>query len=269
MTSGPSVSRTEQLGGSSPARSPFADELHGELHGVALPPPPPSRVLVVEDDPDLCSAICRYLRGSGFAVSSASDGKGALSALLKDEGAFDVVVLDLLLPGLDGVALCKQLRGAGSTVRVVMATALGAVGDRIAGLRSGADDYLVKPFSLEELSLRVKALARRASLQAEAVLEAGDLRLDLHTRHASRGGVDLDLTRKEVQLLELFMRRPGLVLSREAILKAVWGPRATASDNLLDQHIAHLRHKVDRRFGRADIETLHRLGYRLRVPSER
>ena len=271
VTSGPSVSRTEQGAEPSPARLPLGGEPDGATLPAtpATPATPRSRVLVVEDDPDLCSAVCRYLRSCGFAVASATDGKAALTKLLKDEDAYDVVVLDLLLPGLGGIELCRQLRGAGCSVPIVMATALGALGDRISGLRGGADDYLVKPFSLEELSLRVQALARRGRSQPETVLEAGDLRLDLHNGSARRGGTDIDLTRRELQLLELFMRRPGLVLSREAIVRAVWGPGASISANLLDQHIAHLRQKVDRPFGRADIETLHRLGYRLRVASER
>lgn len=226
--------------------------------------PPGARVLVVEDDVELVCALRTYLVEAGFEVVAVGDGEEAFGLLLEVE-RFDAVVLDVLLPGLDGREVCQRLRGAGCSVPIVMVTALGEVEDRITGLSRGADDYLVKPFSLEELSLRLRAVVRRGESGPEAVLQLGDLRVDLLTHQAWRGDTKLKLTEREFKLLELFLRRPGLVLSRDSIWSTVWGATEKVSENLIDQHIAHLRKKVDRPFGRNDIETLTRVGYRMRA----
>ena len=227
------------------------------------------RVLVVEDDEELRSALARHLCEEGFAVEVARDGKDALALLLEradgPEG-IGAVVLDLLLPGLNGREVCYRLRAAGCWVPVLMATAFGELGDRLQGFEDGADDYLVKPFSLAELVVRLRAIMRRGSGLDEAHLEVGDLRLDVVGQRAWRGGCEIELSRRELAMLRFFMRRPGIVLSRQAIIGAVWGREASVSSNLLEQYIARLRRKIDAPFGRADIETLPRVGYRIRAP---
>ncbi len=223
-------------------------------------------MLVVEDDPELRSAIKRYLNERRFLVTAVQNGKEALRLLLDSDDPYDAVVLDILLPGLDGGEVCRRARGAGCWVPIVMVTALGEIDDRIDGFQRGADDYLVKPFSLEELSLRLRALIRRSEATWVSMLSVGDLRMNLHTRQAWRGEVELNITHREFQLLELFLRHPGLVLSRNIIRSAVWGS-ADAKDvsgNLIDQYIAHLRRKIDQRSDVSSIETLSRIGYRLR-----
>lgn len=249
--------------------------------GLALPPSIPKEtdvsgpydeplidVLVVEDDPELLSALRRYLHEKRFVVSAVEDGNEAVRLLLESESCFDAVVLDLLLPGLDGREVCRLVRGAGCWVPIVMVTALGEIGDRIVGLQRGADDYLVKPFSLEELSLRLRALTRRSEATWISTLQVGRLRMNLHTRQAWRGEVELNLTHREFQLLELFLRHPGLVLSRNIIRSSVWRDSSTGdvSSNLIDQYIAHLRRKIDGPSSTiSNIETLSRIGYRLRT----
>lgn len=233
------------------------------------------RVLVVEDDEELLSALRRHLEEEGFAVEVARDGQVALALLLarcRDpaDRALGAVVLDLLLPGLNGREVCYRLRAAGCWVPVLMATASGGLEDRIQGFEDGADDYLVKPFSLVELVLRLRALLRRASARDEGYLEVGDLRLDLVAQQAWRGSQQVALTRRELSVLQTLMRHPGIVLSRQAIMAAVWGEEASlVSANLLEQYIAQLRRKLDVPFGRCDIETLPRVGYRIRAPRQR
>lgn len=230
-----------------------------------------ANVLVAEDDAELLSAMRRYLYEKRFLVTAVDNGKDAVTLLLDSDDSFDVVVLDILLPGFDGREVCRQVRGAGCWVPIVMVTALGETDDRIVGLKNGADDYLVKPFSLEELSLRLRALIRRSEATWVSVLQVGELRMNLHTRQAWRGEVELNLTHREFQLLEVFLRHPGLVLSRNIIRTTVWkgSEGQEVSTNLIDQYIAHLRRKIDRQSGPSNIETLSRVGYRLRTESER
>ncbi len=229
-----------------------------------------AHVLVVEDDAGLRSATARYLAEEGFTVSETGDGNEALAMLLDpvrrvQAGPADVLVLDLLLRGLNGREVCFQLRTAGCWVPVLMATAAGEEEDRIQGFHDGADDYIVKPYSLAELVLRLRALLRRRTGAPETVLAAGDLRLDLVEGRVWRGDTPIDLSRRESEILAMLMRRPGIVLSRDSIRRAVWGRDVAVSPNALDQYIVRLRRKVDRPFGRSDIETVQGLGYRLRA----
>ena len=237
-----------------------------ELSDAASTDEPFANVLVVEDDPELLSAIRRYLYEKRFLVTMVQNGKEALRLLLDSDDTYDAVVLDILLPGLDGREVCRRARGAGCWVPIVMVTALGEIDDRIDSFQRGADDYLVKPFSLEELSLRLRALIRRSEASWVSMLSVGELRMNLHTRQAWRGAEELNVTHREFQLLELFLRHPGLVLSRNIIRTAVWGTAEAkdVSGNLIDQYIAHLRRKIDRRSDVSSIETLSRVGYRLR-----
>jgi two-component system OmpR family response regulator len=221
------------------------------------------RVLVVEDEVRMARLLKRGLEEEGHAVDIASDGPDGL--WMATENSYAAIVLDLMLPGFDGVELCRQLRSQGIWVPVLMLTARDAVGDRVRGLDAGADDYLVKPFSLLELAARLRALARRDDRARPAVLSAGDLSLDPATKQAWRGGVELQLSPKEFALLELFLRHPGSVLTRSEILEAVWDFAYEAGSNVVDQYVAYLRRKVDVPFGRHDIETVRGMGYRLRL----
>lgn len=226
-----------------------------------------AKILVVEDDPELSSAMKRYLSEKHFLITVTGNGSAAVSILLNSDETYDAVVLDIMLPGLDGREVCRQVRGAGCWVPIVMVTALGESEDRIVGLELGADDYIVKPFSLKELSLRLRALIRRSEATWVSVLQLGELGINLQTRQAWCGEDLLNLTHREFQLLELFLRHPGLVLSRNTIRSAVWGvtDNRAVSNNLIDHHIAHLRRKIDRPSLTSSIETLSRIGYRLRV----
>lgn len=228
-----------------------------------------SRVLVVEDDADLRSATARYLAEEGFAVAETGDGHEALAMVLDPArqarvGPVDAVVLDLLLPRLNGREVCCRLRKAGCRVPVLMATASGQVEDRVQGFHDGADDYVVKPVSLAELVVRLRAILRRST--DGALLVAGDLRLDLASGRAWRADAEIALSRREGELLALLMRRHGIVLSRASIVGSIWGENAAVSPNALEQYVAHLRRKIDRPFGRTDIETVPGVGYRLRAP---
>ncbi len=208
--------------------------------------------------------IKRGLEEEGHAVDIAGNGPDGL--WMATENNYAAIVLDLMLPGFDGVELCQKLRSAGTWIPVIMLTARDAVGDRVRGLDAGADDYLVKPFSLMELAARLRALARRDDRARPAVLEVGDLRLDPATKQAWRGDVELQLSPKEFSLLEFFLRHPGSVLTRTQIIESVWDFAYDAGSNVVDQYVAYLRRKVDAPFGRHDIETVRGMGYRLRQP---
>lgn len=221
-----------------------------------------ANILVVDDDGEFASALARHLEGAGFAVTTVLDGEAALEAL--GVTRFDAVVLDVMLPGIDGVALCRQLREERRQVPVVMVTALVGLEERMAGFAAGTDDYLVKPFHLGELVARLRAVLRRDLGPDPSYLMNGDLRVDVLTRRAWRGSVELDLSPREFHLLELFTRHPGVVLTRRTIFDALWGEASDVLDNVVDQYITRLRRKIDRPFGRSDLETLHRVGWRLR-----
>jgi two-component system, OmpR family, response regulator len=220
------------------------------------------RVLVVEDEIKLASLIRRGLREEGLAVDVAIKGEDALWMAAATE--YDAVVLDVMLPGIDGFEACRRLREDGVASPVLMLTARDSIEDRVTGLDTGADDYLVKPFSFAELLARLRALTRRGPIERPAVLRAGDLRLDPATRRVCRGRADIGLSAKEFALLEAFMRRPGAVLDRFALLEAAWDGDYENRSNVVDVYVRYLREKVDRPFGVESIETVRGAGYRLR-----
>ncbi|MEV0408284.1 response regulator transcription factor [Actinoallomurus sp. NPDC050550] len=220
------------------------------------------RVLVVEDEPKMRMLLRRALTEEGYAVDVAADGPQALA--LADAATFDAVVLDVMLPGLDGFDVCTRLRRRGKRVPVLMLTARDAIADRVRGLDGGADDYLTKPFSLEELLARLRALIRRGPAERPAVLHAGDLRLDPATRTVTRGETEITVTGKEYALLEALIRRPGNVLTRERLIEHCWDLATSPYSNVVDAHIKALRDKIDRPFGTTTIETVRGAGYRLR-----
>jgi two-component system OmpR family response regulator len=221
------------------------------------------RVLVVEDEVRLALLLKRGLEEEGYAVDTSGDGAEALWHATETE--YDAIVLDIMLPGMDGLEVTRRLR---RWTPVLLLTARDAIDNRVVGLDVGADDYLVKPFSFAELAARVRALVRRGRVERPTVLEVGDLRLDPARRRAWRGEVELDLSPKEFALLELFLSHPGEVLTRTRILEHVWDFAYDPSSNVVDQYIGYLRRKIDRPFGRDDLETVRGAGYRLRDPKE-
>jgi two-component system OmpR family response regulator len=230
---------------------------------VSLSRPPSGRLLLVEDEVRMAGLLRRGFDEEGYNVDIVETGPDALERAT--EQSYDVIILDVMLPGATGVEVCRELRRRGRWTPVVMVTARDALSDRIDGLDSGADDYVVKPFAFSELAARVRALIRRGAREA-TVLEAGSLRLDPLQRRVWRDSTEIALSRREFALLELLMRRQGEVLTRDAILEHVWGEVDHPRSNIVDQYIAYLRAKVDRTFGHRDIETLSGIGYRLRSP---
>ena len=220
-------------------------------------------MLVVEDELRMAALLKRGLEEDGYAVDVAATGPDALWQA--GEFGYDAVLLDLMLPGMDGVQVCRQLRAAGRWMPVLMLTARDAVEDRVRGLDAGADDYLTKPFSFAELSARVRALIRRGTVARPTELQVGDLRLDPATRRAFRGGRELCLSSKEFALLELFLRCPDQVLTRTRILEHVWDFAYEGGSNVVDQYVLYLRRKIDRPFGVEQLETIRGAGYRLRA----
>jgi len=222
------------------------------------------RLLVVEDEARLALLLKRGLEEQGYVVDVTGDGAEAL--WLATEADYDTVVLDVMLPSLDGLEVTRRLRSGGRWAPVLLLTARDGIDDRVAGLDAGADDYLVKPFSFAELAARVRALVRRGQVERPAVLEVGELRLDPARRQAWRGQQRLDLSPKEFALLELFLAHPGEVLTRTRILEHVWDFAYDPASNVVDQYVGYLRRKIDRPFGRQDLETVRGVGYRLREP---
>jgi len=220
------------------------------------------RVLVVEDEARMAGVLQRALKEEGHAVDVAGDGPQGL--WLATENQYAAIVLDVMLPGLDGFELCRRLRESGAWAPVLMLTARDGVTDRVRGLDAGADDYLVKPFSLMELAARLRALARRDGRVRTPVLVEGDLRLDPAAKRAWRAGTELHLSPKEYSLLEFFLRHPGQVLTRSQIIEAVWDFAYDGGSNVVDQYVNYLRRKIDSPFGRHDLETVRGMGYRLR-----
>jgi len=221
---------------------------------------------VVEDEPKMASLIERALGREGYAVDLARDGAEALWAV--DTTDYDAIVLDAMIPGPDGFEVCRRVRAASRWDPVLMLTARDGVADRVRGLDAGADDYLVKPFSLAELLARLRALTRRSLGARPVELRVGDLTLDTAHHEVRRGGEPVTLSPKEFALLELFMRRPGEVLTRTHILDHVWDFAYDGGSNVVDVYIGYLRRKIDLPFGRADLETIRGVGYRLRPADE-
>jgi two-component system OmpR family response regulator len=220
------------------------------------------RVLIVEDDVKMAGLLRRGLSEEGVAADVTGLGDDALWMAGATE--YDAIVLDVMLPGMDGFELCRRLREAGRWSPVLMLTARDSVEDRVAGLDAGADDYLVKPFSFSELLARLRSLARRPPLERPTVVTVGDLRLDPATRQVWRDDAEIQLSAKEFALLETFMRRPGQVLSRYQLLEHCWDYSYENRSNIVDVYVRYLREKVDRPFARASIETVRGAGYRIR-----
>ncbi len=220
------------------------------------------KILVVEDDRTTADYILQGLRQEGHVVDHVADGREAMALALSS--AHEVMVVDRMLPGLDGLSLVKGLRAAGVTTPALFLTAIGGVEDRIEGLQAGADDYLVKPFAFGELSARLAALARRPKPRAEeTVLTAGDLRMDLIRRTVTRAGVEIDLLPREFALLEHLLRRKGRVQTRTMLLESVWDIRFDPQTNVVETHISRLRAKIDKPFATELLKTVRGAGYRI------
>jgi two-component system OmpR family response regulator len=223
------------------------------------------RLLVAEDEPRMAALLRRGFEEEGYAVDVALNGVDA--EWMASEHEYDAVVLDVMLPGRDGLEVCRRLREDGRWMPILMLTARDSVADRVRGLDTGADDYLVKPFSFGELCARLRSLVRRHHHGPAPIVQVGDLRLDPARRRAWRGEVELSLSPKEFAVLEVLMRHPGEVVTRTRLLEHVWDFNADHSSNVIDQYLAYLRRKVDKPFGRQDIETVRGAGYRLRDPA--
>lgn len=224
------------------------------------------RVLVVEDDTKMATVVRRGLADEGMSVDVCDRGEDALWRAGATE--YDVIVLDVMLPGIDGFETCQRLRSQGVWSPVLMLTARDGVEDRVAGLDGGADDYLTKPFSFTELSARLRALNRRGQAERPTVLEVGGLRLDPAGRRVWRGDVEIPLSMKEYAVLEVFMRRPDEVLTRFQLLESAWDEGYENRSNVIDVYVRYLREKIDRPFGCASLETVRGAGYRLRADAE-
>jgi two-component system OmpR family response regulator len=227
--------------------------------------PRPTRVLVIEDDPRVRDMLQRGLAEDGYAIDLARDGNAALQRALSFE--YDAIVLDLMLPGIDGYEVCRRLRAEKCWSPVLMLSARTQVRDRVRGLDSGADDYLMKPFGFEELSARLRALLRKPLRPRPAILQAGDLTLNPASRVVMRGQVRIPVSTREFALLEFLMRHVGEVLSRDDIFHHVWNYPGYSGSNVVDQYVSYVRRRVDKPFGVIQLETLRGVGYRLRCES--
>lgn len=223
------------------------------------------KVLVVEDDPDVRAALTRALSFEGYQVAVAEDGGRALEAILRDPPS--VIVLDVMMPFVDGLETCRRLRARGDETPILMLTALGDVSDRVDGLDAGADDYLAKPFALEELLARIRALLRRSSGDVSELLTFSDLEMNLATRTVVRSGEPVQLTKTEFDLLEVLMRSGGRVASRDQIYRDVWGFDFETSSNSLDVYVGYLRRKTEAGGASRLIHTVRGVGYTLRDDS--
>ena len=220
------------------------------------------KILIVEDEPKMAALIRRGLVEEGATADLAPSGEQAL--VMAGVTPYDAIVLDVMLPGIDGFETCRRLRADGVWSAVLILTARDGVEDRVAGLDGGADDYLTKPFSLAELMARLRALARRGSGERPTVLEVGELRLDPAARRVWHGRTEISLSAKELALLEAFMRQPGAILSRFDLLERAWEYDYENRSNVVDVYVRYLRQKIDKPFGTDSIETVRGAGYRLR-----
>ena len=220
------------------------------------------RILVVEDDDETASYVANGLTEKGHVVDRAGDGRDGL--FLASSEPYDLMIVDRMLPELDGLAIVETLRGAGKHTPVIFLSALGGVGDRVKGLRSGGDDYLVKPFAFSELLARIEALLRRpAARTVETTLRVGDLEMDLLARKTMRGGQPIELQPREFRLLEYLMRHAGQVVTRTMLLENVWEYHFDPQTNVIDVHISRLRAKIDKDFDKPLLKTIRGAGYRL------
>jgi len=220
------------------------------------------RILIIEDDLEAADAMSRGLTESGFETTTAADGELGLAAARK--GGFDVLVVDRMMPKLDGVQVVEALRREGDQTPVLFLSALGEVGDRVDGLKAGADDYLVKPYAFAELIARVEALSRRRETGSVSTsIKVGDLEMDLLGRTVHRAGQEIDLQPREFQLLEYLMRHAGQSVTRTMLLEKVWEYHFDPQTNVIDVHISRLRGKIDKGFPRAMLQTVRGAGYRL------
>jgi two-component system OmpR family response regulator len=238
-------------------RAPHSSDSHLRAHNERV------RILVAEDEVKLAALLRRGLVEEAHAVDVAVTGEDALARAHATE--YDAIVLDLMLPGIDGLEVCRRLRADGVWSPVLMLTARDALEDRIGGLDAGADDYLTKPFAFAELLARLRAVARRAAPERPAVIAVGDLTLDPATHSVRRGNTEIELSPKEFALLETFMRQPNRVLSRFELLEHAWDYDYDNRSNVIDVYVRYLREKVDRPFGRTSLETVRGAGYRLRA----
>lgn len=222
------------------------------------------RILIVEDERKLAGVLRQGLEQHGYSVDVAHDGKAGLAQA--ESVPYDLLILDIMLPMLDGFQVCRQLRTAGLAAPVLMLTARDTIDDRVAGLDSGADDYLVKPFAFPELLARVRALLRRTGPTRDPVLRAGDLELDTVSREVRRGGHPIELSTREFAILEYLLRHPNQVLTRDQIAERVWGIDFLATSNIIDVYIATLRRKLDDTGERRVLHTVRGTGYQLRPP---
>lgn len=219
------------------------------------------RLLLIEDDSEVAGFICKGFKESGHTIDYANDGREGL--FLATTENYDVLIVDRMLPQLDGLTLIKTLRGAGNIVPILILSALGQIDDRVQGLRSGGDDYLVKPFAFSELLARVEVLQRRLQLNAvqETKLAASDLEIDLLSRKVTRNGQDIDLQAREYRLLEYMLKHKGQVVTRTMLLENVWDYHFDPQTNIIDVHISRLRHKIDKNSDSPLIRTIRGAGY--------
>lgn len=222
------------------------------------------KVLLVEDDAKLSAVLRQGLKEQGFVVDVSTD--GAIGLQLATQGDYDAILLDLMLPGKDGIEVLRELRRRGRHAPVMILTARSAVEDRVRGLDLGADDYLPKPFDFQELLARLRAITRRPAVEPATVLKAADLELDLSRREVRRGGRRIDLTARELALLEYLLRKKGMVVTRGMILDRVWNTDYDGGSNLVEVYINYLRRKLDQEFEPKLIHTVRGAGYALRVP---
>jgi DNA-binding response OmpR family regulator len=223
------------------------------------------RILVIEDEPKIAQAVKKGLELNGYAVDAVNDGESGLSYAMDPD--YDLIVLDRMLPGMDGVTICQKIRSEQIHTPVIMLTARGTIGDKVEGLNSGADDYLVKPFSFDELTARVRALLRRPSVQVGEMMMIDDLTVDTTNYEVKRAEAPIKLSHKEYALLEYFMHHPGQVITKDMIIAHVWDEEADILPNTIEVYIGYLRNKIDRPFPKSTplIHTLRGFGYKLSV----
>ena len=224
------------------------------------------KILLVEDDESMCKFVASSLEQEGHSVDRLGNGRDALAAVM--DPIYDVLIVDRMLPGLDGLALVRAMRAAATSTPVIFLTALGGLNDRVEGLKAGADDYLVKPFAFSELSARVGALGRRAPLRdgSASVLRVADVEIDLISRSVKRNGITVGLLRREFQVLELLMRNAGRVVTRTMLLEKVWDFHHDPETSVVETHVSRLRAKIDKPFATQLIQTVRGLGYSLDAP---